>query len=52
MGGEVFLGIIVVGVSPGSKNPDSISDQKNVIFHTGFQIWPELFKRWIVLFNG
>ena len=31
-GGGVFLGIIVVGVPPGSKNPDSISDQKKCHF--------------------
>ena len=28
------------GVPPGSPNPDPISDQKNVIFHTRFQIRP------------
>ena len=25
---------------PGSPNPDQVSDQKNVIFHTRFQTWP------------
>ena len=28
------------GVPPGSQNPDLISDKKNVIFRTRFQIWP------------
>ena len=37
-GGEVLLGILGGGVPPGSPNPDpTISDQKNVIFHTRFQ---------------
>ena len=27
------------GVLPGSPNPDPISDQKKVIFHTSFQTW-------------
>ena len=33
-----ILGILGEGVPPGSPNPDPISDQKNVIFHTHFQI--------------
>ena len=32
----IFLGIRGVGVAPGSKNPDPISDQKIAIFHTYF----------------
>ena len=32
----IFLGIRGVGVAPGSKNPDPISDQKIVIFHIYF----------------
>ena len=28
---------------PGSPNPDPVSDQKNVIFHTRFQTWPLKF---------
>ena len=28
------LGLLSEGVPPGSPNPDPISDQKNVIFHT------------------
>ena len=32
----IFLGIRGVDVAPGSKNPDPISDQKIVIFHTYF----------------
>ena len=39
-GGGVLLGIIAGGVPPGSLNPDPISDRKNVIIHTRFQIWP------------
>ena len=31
------MGILGGGVPPGSPNPDPISDQKNVIFHTRFQ---------------
>ena len=38
--GEVCLGNLGGGVPPGSPNPDPISDQKNVIFHTRFQTWP------------
>ena len=37
---EVGLGNLGGGVPPGSPNPDPISDQKNVIFHTRFQTWP------------
>ena len=33
-------GILAGGVPPGSQNPDLISDKKNVIFRTRFQIWP------------
>ena len=34
-------GVILGGVvPPGSPNPDPISDQKNVIFHTRLQTWP------------
>ena len=36
----VLLGIVGGDVSPGSSNPDPISDQKNVIFHTRFQTLP------------
>ena len=38
--GEVCLGHLGGGVPPGSPNPDPISDQKNVIFHTRLQTWP------------
>ena len=49
--GGVLLGILGVGVPPGSSNPDPISDQKKCNFphpfpdqtskiHTGFQTWP------------
>ena len=38
--GGVLLGILSGGLPPGSSNPDAISDQKNVIFHTRFQTWP------------
>ena len=38
-GGGVLLGILGRGVPPDSPNPDPISDQKNVIFHTRFQNW-------------
>ena len=31
------MGLPGGGVPPGSPNPDPISDQKNVIFHTRFQ---------------
>ena len=41
--GGVLLGILCAGVSPGSPNPDPISDQKNVIFHTRFQTRPLKF---------
>ena len=34
------LGVLGRGVSPGSPNPDPISDYKNEIFHTRFQTWP------------
>ena len=34
------LGILVGGVPPGSPNPESPSDQKDVIFHTRFQTRP------------
>ena len=34
--GEVLLGILGGGVSPGSLNPDLISDQRLVIFHICF----------------
>ena len=40
LGEGVLLGILGGGVLPGSLNPHSISDQKNVIFHTHFQNWP------------
>ena len=36
----VLLEILGMGVPLDSQNPDSISDQKNVIFHTCFQTWP------------
>ena len=35
----VLLGIFGWSVPPGSPNPDLISDQKTVIFHTRFQTW-------------
>ena len=38
--GGVLLGILGEGVLPGFPNPDPISDQKNVIFHTYFQTRP------------
>ena len=38
-GGGVLLGIRGGNVPPGSPNPDPISDQKIVIFHTRFQTW-------------
>ena len=37
---RVLLGILGGGVPAGSSNPDPISDQKNVIFHTRFQTRP------------
>ena len=40
LGEWVLLGILGGGVLPSSINPHSISDQKNVIFHTHFQNWP------------
>ena len=36
----VLLEMLAGGVPPGSQNPDLISDKKNVIFRTRFQIWP------------
>ena len=39
-GGGVTLGIRGGGVPPDSRNPDPISDQKNVNFRTRFQTWP------------
>ena len=36
--GGTFLGIC--DVPPASPNPDPVSDQKIVIFHTRFQTWP------------
>ena len=42
--GEVLLGILGRDVPPGTPNPDSISDQKNVIFHTRFQTWAPVHK--------
>ena len=36
--------LTVGGVPPGSPNPDPISDQNNVIFHTRFQPWARLFE--------
>ena len=39
-GGGVLLGILCWGVPPGSPNPASISDKKNVIFHTRIQTKP------------
>ena len=36
----VLLGIVGGDVSPGSSNPDPISDQKNVILHTRSQTRP------------
>ena len=36
-GGGVLLGIRGGGVPRGSPNPDPISDQTNVIFHTRFK---------------
>ena len=38
--GGVLLGSLGGGLPPGSSNSDPISDQKNVIFRTRFQIWP------------
>jgi len=38
--GAVLLGIFGGDVLPTSPNPDPISDQKNAISHTRFQIWP------------
>ena len=38
--GGVLLEMLAGGVPPGSQNPDLISDKKNVIFRTRFQIWP------------
>ena len=35
--GGVLLGILGGGVPHGSSNPDPISDQKKIIFHTSFQ---------------
>ena len=35
----VLLEILGGAVSPGSPNPDPISDQKIVIFHNRFQTW-------------
>ena len=37
---DVLLGILGGDVPPCSQNPDSISDQKHVIFYTRFQTWP------------
>ena len=37
---QVLLGILGGGLPPGSSNPDPISYQKKVIFHTRFQTWP------------
>ena len=39
-GGGVLIGILGVGVPPGSPNPEPISDKKNVIFHTRSQTRP------------
>ena len=39
-GGGVLLGVLVGVVPPGSPDPDPISDQKNVLFHTRFQTRP------------
>ena len=36
----VLLEMLAGSVPPGSQNPDLISDKKNVIFRTRFQIWP------------
>ena len=36
----VLLEMLGRGVLPGSQYPDLISDKKNVIFRTRFQIWP------------
>ena len=36
----VLLDILGGVVPPGSPNLDSILDEKNLIFHTRFQIWP------------
>ena len=35
--GGVLLEILGGGVPPGSRNPDRISDKKNLIYHTRFQ---------------
>ena len=41
LGRGVLLGILGGGVvPPGSPNPDPVSDQKNVIFHTRYQTRP------------
>ena len=37
-GGGGLLGILCWVVPPNFPNPDPISDKKNVIFHTRFQI--------------
>ena len=39
--GGVLLGMFGRGVPPTSLNPDPISDQKNAVFHTRFQTWPQ-----------
>ena len=39
-GGGVLLGVLGGVVPPGSPDPDPISDQKNVLFHTRFQTRP------------
>lgn len=40
LSGGGLLGILSGGVSIGSRNPDPISNPKNVIFYTRFQTWP------------
>ena len=48
-GGGVLLGVLGGGVPPGSPNPDPISGQKIVIFHTCFQSWP-LGRNYVIIF--
>lgn len=43
MGGGVFIGIIVVGVPPGSKNPDPISDKKKTLSTPGSDLASKMF---------
>ena len=38
--GGVLLGILGGDVPPGSPDPDPISNQKNIIFHTPFETRP------------